>query len=221
LAKPATDISFFLNKMKIVQVILTGEHVQLEPMRIEHVEPLCEFGLNPELWRWTVNQNKTTGDMRRYVETALEEQRNGLSLPFVTRERKSDKIVGSTRFGNIDAGNRKAEIGWTWIAQQWQRTFVNTESKLLMLSHAFEVWKCIRVELKTDALNENSRNAILRLGSKEEGVLRNHMITESGRFRDSVMFSIIEAEWKSVKSNLISKLQIQPPSLPQRHPPFL
>ncbi len=141
MAEPAADISFFLNKMKIVQVILTGEHVQLEPMRIEHVEPLCEFGLNPELWRWTVNQNKTTGDMRRYVETALEEQRNGLSLPFVTRERKSDKIVGSTRFGNIDAGNRKAEIGWTWIAQQWQRTFVNTESKLLMLSHAFEVWK--------------------------------------------------------------------------------
>ncbi len=128
-------------------------------------------------------------------------------MPFATRELGSNKIVGSTRFGNIDAGNRKAEIGWTWINPQWQRTFVNTEAKLLMLTHAFEVWNCIRVELKTDALNEKSRNAILRIGAKEEGVLRNHMITDGGRYRDSVFFSIIEGEWESVKMNLISKLQ--------------
>jgi len=193
--------------MKVIPMTLKGEHVQLEPLQIEHVEQLCEFGLADDLWRLTVNQNKTPDDMRRYVETALEEQRKGLSVPFATRELGSNKIVGSTRFGNIDAGNRKAEIGWTWINPQWQRTFVNTEAKLLMLTHAFEVWNCIRVELKTDALNEKSRNAILRIGAKEEGVLRNHMITDGGRYRDSVFFSIIEGEWESVKMNLISKLQ--------------
>ncbi|CAN5483281.1 GNAT family protein [soil metagenome] len=195
--------------MKIIPVTLKGDNVQLEPLQIGHCESLCEFCLDEELWRWTVNLVKTRDDMLRYVETALEEQHNGMSLPFVTIERKSNKIVGSTRFGNIDTGNRKAEIGWTWIDSQWQQTFVNTEAKLLMLTHAFEVWRCIRVEFKTDALNVRSRNAILRVGAKEEGFLRNHMITDSGRFRNSVTFSIIDEEWESVKANLRSKLKKQ------------
>jgi len=114
--------------------------------------------------------------------------------------------VGSTRFGNIDTANRKTEIGWTWINPQWQRTVINTEAKLLMLTHAFEVWKCIRVELKTDVNNEKSRNAMRRIGCVEEGILRNHMVTESGRFRDSVYFSIIDTEWESVKAKLTSKI---------------
>lgn len=122
----------------------------------------------------------------------------------------TENLVGSTRFGNIDTANRKAEIGWTWISPAWQRTAINTEAKLLMLTHAFEEWRCVRVELKTDANNEPSRKAILRIGAKEEGTLRNHMITESGRFRDSVYFSIIDLEWNSVKSNLASKLVLKP-----------
>lgn len=145
--------------------------------------------------------------MLRYVETALEDQRNGSSLPFVTKHIESGKIVGSTRFGNIDARNRKVEIGWTWIDPRWQRTVVNTEAKLLMLTHAFETWNCVRVELKTDALNEKSRKAFLRIGAKEEGILRKHMITDSGRFRDSVFFSIIDEEWEAVKISLAEKIR--------------
>jgi RimJ/RimL family protein N-acetyltransferase len=136
----------------------------------------------------------------------LEEQARGVSLPFATIEKSSGKIVGSTRFGNIDAKNLRAEIGWTWLNPKWQRTFVNTGAKLLMLTHAFETWKCIRVELKTDALNEKSRSAILRLGAKQEGIFRQHMICGSGRLRDTVYFSILDNEWQSVKENLLQKL---------------
>ncbi|MBA2736532.1 MAG: GNAT family N-acetyltransferase [Pyrinomonadaceae bacterium] len=191
--------------MKIESIILEGNYVRLEPLRIEHLEKLCEVCFEESIWRWTTVQVKTKSDMQRYLETALDEQKRGVSLPFVTIEKSSDKIVGSTRFGNIDRQNRRVEIGWTWINPNWQRTVINTEAKFLMLRHAFESWKCIRVELKTDALNEKSRNAILRLGAKEEGILRQHLITDSGRFRDSVYFSIIDTEWEKVKENLFIK----------------
>jgi len=116
-------------------------------------------------------------------------------------------VIGSTRFGNIDVANKRAEIGWTWINPKWQRTVVNTEAKFLMLSHAFETWKCIRVELKTDALNEKSRNAILRIGAKEEGIFRKHMITSTGRYRDTVYFSVLDTEWPTVKQRLLERLR--------------
>lgn len=193
--------------MKVESVVLEGEFVRLEPLKIEHFDALCEVGLDENLWRWTANVVKAPDDLRRYVDTALGDFEKGISLPFVTMDRKQNKIVGSTRFGNIDIQNRKTEIGWTWINPAWQRTYVNSEAKLLMLTHAFEIWKCIRVELKTDAFNEKSRNAMLRIGAKEEGTLRNHMITESGRFRDSVYFSIIDSEWQNVKANLTAKLR--------------
>jgi RimJ/RimL family protein N-acetyltransferase len=114
--------------------------------------------------------------------------------------------VGSTRFGNIDTYNRHVEIGWTWIGKEWQRTYVNTETKYLMLSYAFEELGCIRVEFKTDSLNERSRNAILRIGAIEEGMFRNHMIVQGGRFRHSVYFSIIDSEWPALKARLEEKL---------------
>ncbi|MBC7901179.1 MAG: GNAT family N-acetyltransferase [Saprospiraceae bacterium] len=193
--------------MDLTPRVLEGEFVRLEPMALEHIQPLCVVGLVEELWRVAANVNKTPDDMRHYVEIALDEQSRGVSLPFVTRDKTSDKIVGSTRFGNIDVDNRKVEIGWTWINPEWQRSFVNTEAKLLMLTHAFETWKCLRVEFKIDALNQKSRTAIARLGAKEEGTLRRHMITESGRFRDSVFFSIISDEWETVKKNLTAKLR--------------
>jgi RimJ/RimL family protein N-acetyltransferase len=176
-------------------------------MRFEDLEQLCIVGLEKSLWTLTTTVMENFGDMRNYVETALKDFEQKVSLPFVTIEKSSNKIVGSTRFGNIDVKNLKAEIGWTWINPKWQRSFVNTEAKLLMLTHAFDVWECIRVEFKTDVLNEKSRNAILRIGAKEEGILRRHMITETGRYRDSVYFSIIDLEWESVKANLQNKLK--------------
>ncbi len=149
--------------MKIEPIILEGEFVRLEPLKIEHADALCEVGLVEEIWLWTTNIVCTKDEMRRYIETALDEFNRKVSLPFVTVEKTSNKIVGSTRFGNIDAKNHRAEIGWTWINPAWQRISINTEAKLLMLTHAFETWKCIRVELKTDVLNEKSRKAILRV----------------------------------------------------------
>jgi RimJ/RimL family protein N-acetyltransferase len=193
--------------MKIEPVVLEGKFVRLEPLKPEHFDALCEVGLDESLWRLTANVVKTPEDLKRYVEAALSDFEKGIALPFVTMDNAKNKIVGSTRFGNIDTQNRKTEIGWTWINPSWQRTYINSEAKLLMLTHAFETWKCIRVELKTDVLNEKSRNAMLRIGAKEEGTLRNHMITESGRFRDSVFFSIIESEWQEVKENLTAKLR--------------
>jgi len=194
--------------MKVEPVVLEGEFVRLEPMRVDHLPALIKVGLDRSLWKWTIADIKTDADMERYVRSALADQMLGTALPFVTVNTKSGKIVGSTRFGNIDTVNRRAEIGWTWINPEWQRTAINSEAKLLMLTHAFEEWKCIRVELKTDANNEKSRKAITRIGATEEGTLRNHMITESGRFRDSVYFSIIESEWESVKAKLASKLAV-------------
>lgn len=192
--------------MKIEPVVLEGNYVRLEPMRVDHLPAICKAGLEPSIWEWTANIVKDASDLEKYVRNALADQMLGVALPFVTFERKTGTLVGSTRFGNIDTVNKKAEIGWTWINPKWQRTAINTEAKLLMLSHAFETWKCIRVEFKTDANNQQSRNAIARIGGVEEGTLRNHMITESGRFRDSVYFSIIESEWEAVKADLASKL---------------
>lgn len=193
--------------MNVEPVILSGDRVSLEPMLREHIPALCDVGLRSELWKWTLAEVCDVKAMESYVQNALDDEAKGVCLPFATRDKASGQIVGSTRFGNIDIANRKAEIGWTWIAAEWQRSFVNTEAKLLMLTHAFEVWNCIRVEFKTDSLNSRSRAAIARLGAKEEGIFRNHMITESGRFRDSVYFSIIESEWEAVKKNLTAMLR--------------
>ena len=196
--------------MKVGPVILEGEFVRLEPMTLEHLDDLWEAGNDESLWRLIPTNITSRDDMQKYIEVAHAEYDRGSALPFVTIERASGKIIGSTRFGNIDTVNRRAEIGWTWINPAWQRTKANTEAKLLMLTHAFETWKCIRVELKTDALNEKSRNAILRLGAKQEGIFRKHVICDTGRFRDSVYFSIIDSEWESVKANLTSKLAERP-----------
>ena len=128
-------------------------------------------------------------------------------VPFATVERATGRVIGSTRYMNIDRANRRVEIGATWIAKPWQRTAMNTEAKYLMLRHAFETLGCVRVELKTDALNEKSRNAILRIGAKEEGTLRRHMVTWTGRLRDSVYFSVLDSEWLQVKAELEAKLK--------------
>lgn len=185
---------------------LEGRHVVLEPMEFEHVDPLTDVGLQPAIWEFMIDRIADRDGMRRFVSIAIANREAGSAVPFVIRSAVTDKIVGSTRFGNMDRQNRRVEIGWTWIAPQWQRTAINTEAKLLMLTHAFEAWDCIRVEFKTDATNIRSRRAIERLGAVEEGTLRQHMITSTGRFRDSVYFSILDKEWPSVKDRLEEKL---------------
>ena len=188
--------------MKLHPIVLEGRHVRLEPLTLGHHAALCEVGLDPELWRWTVADVATPDDLRRYMEAALREQEEGRALPFATIDRETGRAVGSTRFGNADPKHRRVEIGWTWIGRPWQRTAINTEAKYLMLRHAFEKLGCIRVELKTNALNQRSRTAILRLGAKEEGTLRKHMISERGALRDTVCYSILDDEWPQVKARL-------------------
>ena len=192
--------------MIVEPVTLEGKHVRLEPLSLAHHAALCEAGLDEDVWRWIAAPVRGPEEMRGYIEMALAEQAAGTALPFATIERASGRAIGSTRYGNIDRSNRHVEIGWTWIARPWQRTAVNTEAKYLMLRHAFETLDCIRVELKTDSLNERSRQAILRIGAQEEGTFRNHMITASGRIRHTVYYSIIDSEWPAVKASLEGKL---------------
>jgi N-acetyltransferase len=195
------------NLMIVEPVTLTGRYVQLEPMLLAHREMLADVGLDEELWRWAPDPVHTREEMFAYVDAALAQQASGVSLPFTIVERASGKVIGSTRYANIERVHRRVEIGWTWVAIPWQRTPVNTECKYMLLRHAFETLGCIRVELKTDSLNEKSRNAILRIGARQEGVFRNHMITSTGRLRHSIYFSVIDSEWPSVKVALEAKLK--------------
>lgn len=188
--------------MNLAPVVLEGDIVRLEPLRLDHAEALSAVGLDPSLWALTTIRVHTPAAMLAYVEDALTEQRAGASLPFATVERATGRVIGSTRFGNITPAHRRVEIGWTWIAPAWQRTAVNTEAKLLMMSHAFDTLGCRRVELKTSALNLRSRNAMLRIGATEEGTLRQHMINSDGSNRDSVYFSVLDSEWPVVQARL-------------------
>ncbi|HJR65519.1 MAG TPA: GNAT family protein [Gemmatimonadaceae bacterium] len=192
--------------MKVSPVTLSGRHVRLEPLTPAHIEPMFAAAADPELWRWTLTNIASIEDMRVYVESALAAQRAGTALPFATLDASTGELIGSTRFGNIDISNRRVEIGWTWLRRDRQRTPCNTEAKYLMLWHAFDVLGCIRVELKTDALNQQSRAAIVRIGAREEGILRAHMITATGRVRDSVMYSILDHEWPVVRTRLEERL---------------
>ena len=193
-------------------LILEGTHVRLEPLRPEHADVL--WGIAREhlesLFQWIPYRLQSLADFQEINRKVLEDQARGISIPFATYERSSGQIAGTTRYMNVDFANRKVEIGSTWIAPKWQRTGVNTEAKYLMLCHAFEVWKCLRVELKTDSLNQRSRTAILRLGAKEEGILRKHMVTWNGRQRDSVYFSVLDTEWPGVKQRLEAYLMQRP-----------
>jgi RimJ/RimL family protein N-acetyltransferase len=193
-------------RMDLTPRLLEGPNVRLEPLRLGHLDGLCDAGLDPELWRLTVSQIRTRADMEAYVEEALADQRAGIALPFATVWRATGRVIGSTRFGNASPPNRRVEIGWTWLARPWQRTGANTEAKYLMLRHAFEHWGCLRVELKTSALNQRSRAAILRIGAREEGTFRHHMINQDGSLRDSVYFSLLAEEWPEARRRLEAML---------------
>lgn len=202
--------------MNLEPVTLEGRHVRLVPMTREHIPALWQAASYPELWRWTVSQVHGEDDMRRYVEEALAMQAQGTALPFVTTDAATGQVAGSTRLANAEGP--RVEIGWTWIARPWQRTAVNTEAKYLMMRHAFEALGLLRVELKTDALNARSRAAILRIGAREEGVLRKHMLTETGRVRDTVFFSVTDDEWPRVKARL-EQMLADPRDGSVPHPP--
>lgn len=192
--------------MEVSPVTLEGQHVRLEPLSLAHQESLIAAAGDGELWNSTVTIVPSRETIASYIGTALNAQAQGHALPFVIIQKPSGVIVGCTRFFHIERDHRRVEIGYTWLSASAQRTSINTEAKLLLLSHAFELWRCIRVEFFTDFLNHQSRTAILRLGAKQEGILRNHMIMPSGRYRDSVCFSITEAEWPDVKVRLKEKL---------------
>jgi RimJ/RimL family protein N-acetyltransferase len=192
--------------MIVEPVTLEGRYVRLEPLSLAHHAALCEAGLDEAIWRYMPQTLRTPEDMRAFIEEALEAQAAGATLPFATVDKASGRAIGSTRFFNIDRTHRRLEIGWTWLGLAWQRTAANTEAKYLMLAHAFETLGCIRVEFKTDSLNERSRAALLRIGAKEEGTFRDHMIMPDGRLRHSVYYSIIAAEWPEVKARLEQKL---------------
>ncbi|MBI4751149.1 MAG: GNAT family N-acetyltransferase [Acidobacteria bacterium] len=192
--------------MDISPIILEGWYVRLEPLSPAHEELLIAAAGDGELWNSTVTIVPDQTNMAGYIAEALQAQAQGVHLPFVIIRKPSGQVVGSTRFYNIDQNNRGVEIGYTWLAASAQRTSVNTEAKLLLLTHAFEVWRCIRVAFITDVLNHQSRAAIVRLGAREEGILRNHLVMPNGRFRDSVSLSIIESEWPEVKARLEAKL---------------
>lgn len=183
-------------------VILEGRHVRLEPLSRSHLAPLTVEGADAAIFQHYPVAYATPAGMRAFLDDALQMREKGTGLPFVIVARSEGKPVGSTRFGNIERNHRRAEIGWTWLAPRHQRTGINTEMKYLMLRHAFETLKLIRVEFKTDALNEQSRRALLRIGAVEEGTFRNHMIAQGGRIRHSVYYSIIDSDWPRVKQHL-------------------
>lgn len=190
-----------------IPVTLRGEHVRLEPLGPEHAPGLLEAGRDRSIWDYmTIPPFERLADAEAFVASARGEEAAGRHLPFATIDARSSRVVGSTRFLDIQRAHRGVEIGFTWITPAAQRTAINTEAKLLMLRHAFEGLGALRVCLKTDRLNERSQRAIERLGAIREGTLRSHMILYSGRVRDTVYFSVLEAEWPLVRDGLLRKL---------------
>jgi RimJ/RimL family protein N-acetyltransferase len=185
---------------RIGPVLLEGASVRLEPLCAEHAQGLYNRGRVEADWAYLPRSCFVDmADARQWIDEALATPGH---IPFALVETGKDKAVGSTRFLNIRPDHRSLEIGWTWLGEEWQRTGINTEAKLLLLSHAFERLGCVRVEFKTDLRNERSQQALERIGAKKEGILRNHMIVQGNYVRDSVYFSIIESEWPRVKMRL-------------------
>jgi N-acetyltransferase len=186
----------------IEPVTLRGERATLEPLARGHVDALRTAATDGELWRLWFTSVPAPDSVERYVDTALSWRETRDAMPFVVRDNASGDVVGCTRYFNVEAEHRRLEIGYTWYAKRVQRSAVNTECKLLLLGHAFETLKCIAVEFRTSWFNFRSREAIARLGAKQDGVLRNHQISPDGLYRDTVVFSILESEWPSAKRNL-------------------
>ena len=189
-----------------MSLVLEGRHVRLEPPSHAHSPDLAMVALDPELWRWTTVQIHSVDDLNAYIDGIIALRASGAAIPFIAIDRSTGRAIGGTRFANMDAQNRRVEIGWTWLGRPYQRGAYNTEAKLLMLSHAFERMNCIRVEFRVNALNIKSREAVARIGAREEGTLRHHMILPDGRLIDWVYYSILREEWPGVRAGLEQKL---------------
>jgi len=186
--------------LNVVPVVLEGTTIRLEPLSLEHAQGLYNRGRVQADWELLPRACFVDlADTRQWIAEALATPGH---LPFAIVDVNKGIAVGSTRYLTIRPEHRSLEIGWTWLGQEWQRTAANTEAKLMLLTHAFERLGCVRVEFKTDARNERSQRALLRIGATREGVLRNHMIVQKNYLRDSVYFSVIEAEWPKVKTRL-------------------
>ena len=194
--------------MQIEKTTLSGKGVRLEPLAEQHLPGLAEAVRDGELWLLPVTMVPRPEALPKFLADAEAQFHAGRELTFATIDQASGRVVGSTRFRTIEAAHRRVEIGSTFIAQSWQRSHVNTEAKYLMLRHAFEHWQCNRVEFLTDFLNIKSRAAIARLGAREEGILRCHMVMPDGRIRDSVIFSLVAPEWPQAKARLASWLHV-------------
>ncbi|MXQ09871.1 GNAT family N-acetyltransferase [Microvirga makkahensis] len=192
--------------LRIEPVTLSTDRLILRPLSLDDVPALGEAASDGTLWEKKTTTVPRPEGFAEYVRMALEHQAAGLALPFATMVRDGDRLVGSTRYMNIDAANHRVEIGTTWIAKSWQRTFVNTHAKFLMLRHAFEVLGCNAVEIRTHSRNDQSRAAIERLGAKLDGILRRHMIMPDGHIRDTAVYSIIAEEWPAAKAGLERRL---------------
>ncbi|HWT71845.1 MAG TPA: GNAT family protein [Oxalicibacterium sp.] len=188
-------------------ITLAGRLVTLEPLTHAHHDALIAAASDGELWKLWYTSVASPEKMRAYIETALDMQQKETALPFIIRDNRNDAVIGSTRYMNIDAANRRLEIGSTWHAASAQRSGINREAKLLLLTHAFETLQCIAVEFRTHWMNQQSRAAIAALGAKQDGVLRNHQRLPDGSLRDTVVFSIIESEWPAVKRHLQHQLE--------------
>jgi N-acetyltransferase len=187
-------------------LVLTGNTVELQPLQADHAERLLQAAADGELWNMTVTVVPGPDTVNQYIDKALAGRQTGTMLPFAIIQRETGKVVGSTRFWKIDRANRKLEIGHTWLSQSVQKSGINTEAKYLLLSYAFEVMNCVRVQFTTDELNEKSRAAILRIGAVQEGIVRHERIMPDGRKRNSVRFSIIDTEWPAVKAMLLGRM---------------
>ncbi len=184
------------------EIELCGKQIKLVPLTVSHKEELLEAASDGELWKLWYTSVPSSENIETYLDIALSEQKSGSSLPFVVFSLKTNKIIGCTRYCNMEKQNRRLEIGYTWYAKSSQRTGVNTECKYLLLQYAFEKLDCIAVEFRTNWFNYSSRNAITRLGAKQDGVLRSHRIDANGILRDTVVFSIIQMEWPVIKKSL-------------------
>ncbi|RNC88658.1 MAG: N-acetyltransferase [Allomuricauda sp.] len=185
---------------------LKEDGVSLQPLKTGHKQGLLKAASDGELWELWYTSVPSQKTVDSFINTALEEQKNEKSIPFVVVDDQTNTVIGSTRFMNIEAANKRLEIGHTWYAKSHQKTGVNTKCKLMLLTYAFEHLDCIAVEFRTNWFNFNSRNAILKLGAKQDGVLRNHRIDHNGLLRDTVVFSILKQEWPGVKKHLEFRL---------------
>jgi len=195
-----------VNPRFIEPVTLRGRHASLEPLAREHEASIMQAAADGELWKLWYTSVPAPDQTTAWLDAALDMRERQGAMPFAVRANDSGNIVGSTRYFNVDAANRRLEIGHTWYAQRAQRTAINTECKLLLLIHAFEQLRCIAVEFRTHWFNHRSREAILRLGAKQDGVLRNHQLLPDGSRRDTVVFSILDGEWPAVKRHLSDNL---------------